>query len=298
MDFDTLPDPAELSAEELALLEMMLAEEGVETSAGPTIPQRSNQEKSPLSFAQQRLWFLEQLEPGSPVYHIPAAFRLRGVVESAVLQTSLNQLAQRHESLRTVFVAEDGTPFQKVLPEMDLPLKRVDLRDAANREAGAEKQLFAETQRPFNLQTGPLFRTTIFQLADDDFIILFMMHHIISDGWSMGVLFGELTAVYNATLHHESANLPDLPIQYADFADWQRGWLQGDVLAEQINYWKDHLHGAPSLLELPLDKSRPNSKTFVGQRQPVTLGKPIADGLQALARQEGATLFMAALAAF
>ena len=176
MDFDTLPDPAELSAEELALLEMMLAEEGVETSAGPTIPQRSNQEKSPLSFAQQRLWFLEQLEPGSPVYHIPAAFRLRGVVESAVLQTSLNQLAQRHESLRTVFVAEDGTPFQKVLPEMDLPLKRVDLRDAANREAGAEKQLFAETQRPFNLQTGPLFRTTIFQLADDDFIILFMMH--------------------------------------------------------------------------------------------------------------------------
>ncbi len=298
MDFDTLPDPAELSAEELALLEMMLAEEGVETSAGPTIPQRSNQEKSPLSFAQQRLWFLEQLEPGSPVYHIPAAFRLRGVVESAVLQTSLNQLAQRHESLRTVFVAEDGTPFQKVLPEMDLPLKRVDLRDAANREAGAEKQLFAETQRPFNLQTGPLFRTTIFQLADDDFIILFMMHHIISDGWSMGVLFGELTAVYNATLHHESANLPDLPIQYADFADWQRGWLQGDVLAEQINYWKDHLHGAPSLLELPLDKPRPNSKTFVGQRQPVTLGKPIADGLQALARQEGATLFMAALAAF
>ncbi|WP_420643177.1 non-ribosomal peptide synthetase [Candidatus Leptofilum sp.] len=298
MAFDQQSESAELSAEELALLEMMLAEEGVDSSTEPTIPQRTNLEKSPLSFAQQRLWFLEQLEPGSPVYHIPAAFRLRGVVDTAVLQTSLNQLAQRHESLRTVFVSEAGTPYQKVLPEIELPLNVLDLRRAANNEQVAEKQLFAETQRPFNLKLGPLFRTTVFQLADDDFIIVFMMHHIISDGWSMGVLFGELTAVYNATVQNETANLPDLPIQYADFAEWQRNWLQGDVLAAQIGYWKNHLHGAPSLLELPLDKPRPNSKTFVGKRQSVTLDKIIADGLQTLARQEGATLFMAALAAF
>ncbi|WP_420630849.1 non-ribosomal peptide synthetase [Candidatus Leptofilum sp.] len=298
MDFDAVPDPAELSAEELALLEMMLAEEGVDTSTEPTIPQRGNLEKSLLSFAQQRLWFLEQLEPGSPVYHIPAAFRLRGVVDTAVLQSTLNQLAQRHESLRTVFVAEDGTPFQKVLPEIELPLNVLDLRKIADNEQVAEKQLFAETQRPFNLKLGPLFRTTVFQLADDDVIILFMMHHIISDGWSMGVLFGELSAVYNATLRQRTANLPDLPIQYADFAEWQRNWLQGDVLDEQIEYWKSHLHGAPTLLELPLDKPRPNSKTFVGQRQAVTLDKTVADGLQKLARQEGATYFMAVLAAF
>ncbi|MCA9946737.1 MAG: AMP-binding protein, partial [Anaerolineales bacterium] len=287
-----------LSAEELALLEIMLAEEGVETSTGPTIPQRTNLDQSPLSFAQQRLWFLEQLEPGSPVYHIPAAFRLRGVVDTAVLQQALNQLAQRHESLRTVFIAEEGTPFQKVLPEIELPLHVLDLRRTVDNEQVAEKQLFAETQRPFNLKLGPLFRTTIFQLDDDECIILFMMHHIISDGWSMGVLFEELTAVYNAILHSEPADLPDLPIQYADFAEWQRNWLQGDVLDEQIDFWKDHLYGGPSLLELPLDKPRPNNKTFKGQRQPVTLNSAIADGLQALARQEGATLFMAALALF
>ena len=298
MEFDTMPDPAELSAEELALLEMMLAEEEVATAAEPTIPQRAHQEKTVLSFAQQRLWFLEQLEPGSPVYHIPAAFRLQGVVDTAVLQASLNQIARRHESLRTVFVAEEGEPFQKVLPEIELPLSVVDLRSISSNEQEVEQRLFAETQRPFNLQRDPLFRTTIFQLADDECIILFMMHHIISDGWSMGVLFGELTAVYNATVQNETVNLPELPIQYADFAEWQRDWLQGDVLAAQIEYWKNHLHGAPSLLELPLDKPRPNSKTFVGKRQSVTLDKIIADGLQTLARQEGATLFMAALAAF
>ena len=213
MDFDAIPDPADLSAEELALLEMMLAEEGVETSAEPTIPPRANQEKSPLSFAQQRLWFLEQLEPGSPVYHIPAAFRLRGMVDTAVLQQALNQLAQRHESLRTVFVSEDGTPYQKVLPEIELPLNVLDLRQTADNEQVAEEHLFAETQRPFNLKLGPLFRTIVFQLADDECIILFMMHHIISDGWSMGVLFGELTAVYNALLQDEPANLPDVPMQ-------------------------------------------------------------------------------------
>ncbi len=300
MDFDAVPDPAELSAEELKLLEMMLAEEGVETAVEPTIYRRADTEKSPLSFAQQRLWFLEQLEPGSPVYHIPAAFRLRGVVDTAVLEASLNHLARRHESLRTVFVSEEGTPFQMVLPEIALPLRVVDLRPVAedSRESEAQKQLFAETQRPFNLQTGPLFRTTIFQLDDDDCIILFMMHHIISDGWSMTVLFRELTAVYNAKLHNEPAYLPDLPIQYADFAQWQRDWLQGDVLTRQVNFWKNHLGGAPSLLELPLDKPRPLTKTVVGQRQPVTLPKSTADGLQALARQEGATLFMATLALF
>ena len=168
MDFDAIPDPADLSAEELALLEMMLAEEGVETSTEPTIPPRANQEKSPLSFAQQRLWFLEQLEPGSPVYHIPAAFRLRGVVDTAVLQQALNQLAQRHESLRTVFVSEDGTPYQKVLPAVELPLNVLDLRQTADNEQVAEEQLFAETQRPSNLKLGPLFRTSVFQLADDE----------------------------------------------------------------------------------------------------------------------------------
>ena len=300
MDFEVMPDPVELSADEMALLELMLAEEGIDTPTQPTIPQRQNREKSPLSYAQQRLWFLEQLEPGSPVYHVPAAFRLHGVVDTAVLEASLNQLAQRHESLRTVFVAEEGEPFQKVLPESRLPLNCVDLRvtPGDQQEAEAEKQLFAETQRPFNLQTGPLFRTTTFQLADDECIILFMMHHIISDGWSMGLLFRELTAVYNANLHNQAAELPELTIQYADFAEWQRNWLQGDVLAEQLDYWKNHLHGAPALLELPLDKPRPNAKTFVGKRQSVMLDKSMADELQRLARQEGATLFMAALATF
>ena len=304
MEFDKLPDPAEaaasaeLSADELALLEMMLADEGVETSAQPTIPQRSDSENSVLSFAQQRLWFLEQLEPGSPVYHIPAAFRLSGVVDTAVLQSSLNQLAQRHESLRTVFVSVEGEPFQKVLPTVELPLNVVDLQTALNSDQEAEKLLFAETQRPFNLQQGPLFRVTFYQLGDNECIILFMMHHIITDGWSMGLLFDELTAVYNATLQNQSATLPELPIQYADFAEWQRGWLQGDVLVEQIDFWKSHLQGAPTLLELPLDKPRPISKSVVGKRQPVALNEATSNGLQAVARQEGATLFMAALAAF
>ena len=260
----------------------------------------SRSDSLPLSFAQQRLWFLDQLDPGSPVYNIPASIRVRGLLNAAALEQSFNEIVRRHEALRTTFAVVDGSSVQVIAPTMTVSLPIVDLSELTQteREAQALRLATEEAQRPFDLTRGPLVRVSLLRLHDEDHILLLTMHHIVSDGWSVSVLFRELAALYEAFSTRKPSPLPELPIQYADFAVWQREWLQGGVLEEQLSYWKKQLSGAPAMLELPMDRPRPAVQTFQGARQSVLLPKSILKGLNELSRQEGVTLFMTLLAAF
>src|SRR5919199_263585 len=253
-----------------------------------------------LSFAQARLWFLEQLEPGSYAYNIPAAVRLTGSLHVAALQQSLNEIVQRHEALRTTFAMVNGEPIQVIAPVLALTLPSVDLRELpqAQQEASVERLATEEAMRPFDLAQGPLLRATLLQLGQAEHVLLLVMHHIVSDGWSMGVLIRELAALYEAFSTGKPSPLPELPIQYADFAHWQRQWLQGEVLAAQLSYWQQQLAGAPSLLELPTDRPRPAVQTFSGATQLLALPQPLSQKLKALSQKSGVTLFMTLLAAF
>jgi hypothetical protein len=217
-----------------------------------------------LSFAQARLWFLEQLEPGSSAYNIPAAVRLTGSLDVAALEQSLNEIVLRHEALRTTFGMVSGEPIQVIAPVKALTLPLVDLRSLpeATHQAEVERLATSEAQQPFDLAMGPLLRATLLHLGEAEHVLLLTMHHIVSDGWSMGVLIRELAALYEAFSSGKPSPLPQLPIQYADFAHWQRQWLQGEVLAAQLSYWQQQLAGAPAVLELPTDRPRPAIQTF------------------------------------
>jgi hypothetical protein len=197
----------------------------------------------PLSFAQQRLWFIDQLEPGSALYNVPKAFRVSGALDAASLQQSLNEIVRRHEVLRTTFSAVGGRPVQKISASLTIPFPVVDLTDrpGSEREDEALRLINAEARRPFDLATGPLLRAFWVRLAPEDHILLLILHHIVSDGWSMGILYRELSALYNAFVDGRSSSLAELPVQYADFAQWQREWLQGEVLQSQVTYWKERL---------------------------------------------------------
>ena len=254
----------------------------------------------PASFAQQRLWFLDQLEPESPAYNIPAAYRLRGPLHVPALEQAISEIVRRHETLRTTFHAADGQPFQRVAPHRPLALPIVDLRGLPEEgnDARALQLATEEAHRPFDLAQGPLFRATLVQLAEEEHVLLLTMHHVISDGWSKRVLNRELTALYGAFSTGNPSPLPELPIQYADFAVWQRQWLQGEVLEAQLSYWRQQLGGSPPVLELPTDRPRPAVQTYRGARQSFRLPKPLSDALKALSQREGVTLFMTLLAAF
>ena len=250
----------------------------------------------PLSFAQQRLWFLDQLEPGSSFYHIPAAVRLRGALDLTALEQSFREVIRRHESLRTRFGVVNGVPVQLIdeAPEFSLPV--LDL--STESEADARRVATEESQRPFDLAAGPLLRASVLRLSEQEHVLLCTMHHIISDGWSMGVLIRELTTLYDAYATSQQSPLPELGIQYADYAHWQREWLQGEVLEQQLNYWKQQMDGAPAVLELPTDYPRPAVQTFRGANQSLTLPAELTTELKALTQREGVTLFMTLLAAF
>jgi amino acid adenylation domain-containing protein len=254
----------------------------------------------PLSFAQQRLWFIDQLEPGNSAYNIPAAIRLKGLLNLAALEQSLNEIVKRHESLRTTFVMVDGRPAQVIAPPLTIKLPVVDLRKLPETERETEvRRLVTEgAQRPFDLSQGPLLRVALLRLGDEEHVGLLTMHHIVSDGWSTGILIRELARLYVAISAGGSLSLPELPIQYADFAHWQRQWLQGEVLETQLAYWKQQLAGAPSLLDLSTDRPRPVVHTFRGAHQSMMLPKTLTAGFKALGRQEGVTQFMTLLAAF
>ncbi|HVR95472.1 MAG TPA: amino acid adenylation domain-containing protein, partial [Thermoanaerobaculia bacterium] len=243
----------------------------------------------PLSFAQQRLWLLDQLTPGSAAYNMPLAVRLTGEVDPARLEGIFAAIVRRHEALRTTFTSRAGTPVQVIAPpRVELPV--VDLSQVGELET--LRLARDEAQRPFDLERGPLLRLALLRLGERDHVLLLTMHHIVSDGWSMGVLVREIGALY------AGSPLPELAVQYADFAVWQRHWLQGETLEAQLAYWRRHLAGTPQVLELPLDRPRPVLQTFHGAARPVSLPPALSAAVHRLCRREGATPFMVLLAAW
>ncbi|HST61552.1 MAG TPA: amino acid adenylation domain-containing protein, partial [Longimicrobium sp.] len=254
----------------------------------------------PLSFAQERLWFLDQLEADSAFYNIPAALRIGGPLDAGALERALGEIIRRHEALRTVFPRVHGAPAQVVVPFADFTLPVEDLSglDDAAREADVRRRAAEEAARPFDLATGPLVRASLLRLAEDDHVLLLCMHHIVSDGWSRDVLFRELGALYDAFVRGGESPLPALAVQYADFAVWQREYLRGAVLDRQIAYWKGQLAGAPALLALPADRPRPAVQSYRGAHETAEFGEGLLERLEALGRREGATLYMVLLSAF
>ncbi|HZT59442.1 MAG TPA: amino acid adenylation domain-containing protein, partial [Pyrinomonadaceae bacterium] len=254
----------------------------------------------PLSYAQQRLWFLDQLEPGSPVYNIPVALRLRGSLDVEALESSINDLILRHEILRTNFSVVGSEPAQLISPFSPVALPLIDLsgltRERAEAEAAALRD--SEARRGFDLSAGPLLRVMLLRLGDEEYVLLVTMHHIVSDGWSMGVLVREVGALYEAHRGGRQAELPELKVQYADYAAWQRNYLSGEALDSQLSYWKRQLAGAPQVLELPSDRPRPSVQSFRGEAFSFSCSPELSDALRALSRREGATLYMTLLAAF
>jgi amino acid adenylation domain-containing protein len=269
-------------------------------SSQGTIAQADRSQPLPLSWAQQRLWFLDQLDHSAgAAYHIPAALRLSGELNRAALQASLDRIVARHESLRTTFVNIEGEPQQVIAPDdVGFALTEHDLRnlDEAAQAAAVAEQSIDEARVPFDLATGPLIRGRLLRLAEHEHVLLVTQHHIVSDGWSIGVLVREVSALYTAFCQGRADPLPVLPIQYADYAAWQRQWLQGDVLEQQIDYWRSHLGGAPALLELPTDRARPAVRSYAGGSIQIRLSRELSAGLRALAQRHGATLFMTLLA--
>ncbi|HST60364.1 MAG TPA: amino acid adenylation domain-containing protein, partial [Longimicrobium sp.] len=254
----------------------------------------------PLSFAQERLWFLDQLEPGSATYNIPVAWRLGGALDEAALERAVGEIVRRHEALRTVFREVDGSPVQVIAPfsGFALPVEDLSALGDADREAAVSQRAGEEARRPFDLAAGPLFRAELLRLAAEEHVLLLGMHHVVSDGWSIGVFLRELSSLYEAYRQGGESPLPELAVQYADYAVWQREQLEGETLDRQLAYWRDRLSGAPELLELPTDRPRPAVQTFRGATVPLELPLELLEQVQALGRSEGATLYMTLLSAF
>ncbi|WP_365731752.1 amino acid adenylation domain-containing protein [Ramlibacter sp.] len=295
-----LPVRAVFEAPSIAQLAARLQrQQDVAPLAAPAMVPVGRGQPLPVSFAQQRLWFLDRFEPGSAQYNMAAALRLQGPLDTEALHGALNAIVARHESLRTRFVAVDGEPLQDILPRMPLPLAVTELGGLAleQRQQQAQELARAEALRPFDLAHGPLLRTQLLVLDPQEHILLVTMHHIVSDGWSMRVLVQELVALYGALRRGEASPLAPLPIQYADYAHWQRQWLQGGALRRQLDYWRGQLEGAPALLALPTDRPRPQVPVPAGGEVPFALDAQETAALRQLAREQGATLFMVLLAA-
>ncbi|HEX6911205.1 MAG TPA: amino acid adenylation domain-containing protein, partial [Longimicrobium sp.] len=254
----------------------------------------------PLSFAQQRLWFIQQLDPANTAYNMAAAVRLDGALDAEALRRALDTVIDRHEALRTVFAMGEGEPVQQVLPSLPVALDVDDLQavDADEVDAEVERRAVALQAVPFDLSTGPLVRARLLRMAPQRHVLLLVMHHVIGDGWSRGVMIREISALYTALVTGEPATLPALPVQYPDYAAWQRARMQGEVLERQLAYWMETLADAPPTLELPTDRPRPAVLSFAGRTHRFALPADAADALRAIAREENATLFMVLLAAF
>ena len=291
---------AALSPEKRALLERKLKQQSGLHSKNNTISRRTTPTPPPLSFAQQRLWFLDQLEPNSALYNISSVVRLQGIFHIEAFRQALAALVMRHETLRTTFPAIDGTPYQVIAEQPVLHMNVVDLRSWAEseRESEALRLVTEESQQPFNLAQGPLVRALVVQSGAEEHLLALTMHHIISDGWSRNVLFRELATLYESIVSGQEATLPELRIHYGDFAIWQRGWLQGQELEKQLRYWKKQLQRAPSVLQLPTDRPRPIVQSYRGANSSRLLPKELCAQLHALSREEKVTLFMTLLATF
>jgi amino acid adenylation domain-containing protein len=267
--------------------------------APPLVP-CARDEKVPLSYAQQRLWFLDRLEPGSSSYNIHTTVRLKGHLDVAALELTLAEIIKRHEVLRTTFPDVDGQPVQVIAPAGAFQLPLLDLSDLleATREAEVRRISRGEALRPFNLSDGPLLHARLLRLSATEHVALFTMHHIISDGWSMGVLTNEIAALYDSYSKGLPSPLTELPVQYADYAVWQRQWLQGETLEQELGYWTLQLAGAPPVLPLPTDRPRTAKQNRQGKVQSLRLSKELTAQLKELCRREGVTLFMTLLAGF
>ncbi|MEO0013097.1 MAG: hypothetical protein RLZZ535_1486, partial [Cyanobacteriota bacterium] len=290
----------DFSAEKLELLAFLLEEEGIEVSATETITPRQTNNNLPLSYAQQRLWFLQQLEPNNPFYNISSALRLRGCLNVFILESCFNQIIQRHEILRTKFSSINGQATQIITPELNITLPVIDLSNlpAKERKTETRRLINLEAQTPFNLEVPPLLRTSLLRLDEAEYILLFTMHHIVSDGWSTDILVGEVVTLYESLINHQPSTLPELTIQYADYATWQRQWLEEEVLNKQLNFWQQQLADIPSILPLPLDKPRPHIQSYRGTKQTFVISPELTNALKNLSQQENCTLFMILLAAF
>ncbi|WP_315792608.1 non-ribosomal peptide synthetase [Bradyrhizobium sp. SZCCHNRI1002] len=266
----------------------------------PKLAAREPSDRVAMSYAQERLWFLDQLGLVGSAYNMPFALRLDGELDAAALEQSLAEVVRRHEALRTHIELVDGQGVQVIDAAASFRLELLDLSHLGVNTQEAEIRRLAkeEASYRFELTRGPVFRARLIRLGARDYVVLATMHHIVSDGWSIGVLTREVAAIYEAFSQGKSSPLPELPVQYADYALWQRAWLQGDALERQLAYWKERLKGAPAALELPTDRPRPSVASFAGGMVPFTLSRELSDGLTALSRRSGATLYMVLLAAY
>ncbi|HZN54796.1 MAG TPA: condensation domain-containing protein, partial [Candidatus Polarisedimenticolaceae bacterium] len=285
---DVVERLANLSPEKRARLARALEERGTEWSTFP------------LSFAQQRLWFLDRWEPGSSAYNLPAALRLRGALDLGALEASLGEITRRHEALRTTFPDIDGKPIQVVGDAEPFRIPVLDLRSlgASERKTRARALAAEEAERPFDLARGPVFRATALRLAEKDHVLLLTLHHIVADGWSLAILVEELNALYAAFSSAKPSPLSELSLQYGDFVLWQRELLRGPAIEDELAYWRRRLQGAPELLPLPTDRPRPLARSSSGAARAAVVPDPLASALRDLGRREGATSFMTLLAAF
>jgi len=288
-----------LSPAQRALLLRELQKEAAQTNGSHDIPRRLQAGPIPLSFSQQRLWFLSQVDPDSPLYNVPEAIELKGQLNLAALEQSLNEIIRRHDALRTVFTIVERQPVQICKPRRTVSLKLIDLTHLPSnaREICARRLVEKEGRRPFDLTNDAMLRATLLRLDDEHHWAVLTLHHIVADGWSMGILIRETAALYQAFTEGQVSLLPELPIQYTDFAQWQREWLQGERLASQFDYWKQQLADAPPL-QLPTDRARSAQMTLAGARLNFTIPKTLSDEVKRLGDREGVTLFMTLLAAF
>ncbi len=292
---------ADLSPQKRALLELRLKQGAVPTKRLPALKARRDPGSARASFAQQRLWFLEQLEPGQATYNVPRAIRFSGPLNIEALRASLTEIVRRHEPFRTHFSNVDGELRQIIdRDDIRIPLIEIDLTclDEAEREAEGKRLAREEAARPFDLNTGPVIRTTLLRLGEHEHVLLLTTHHIVSDAWSATILFREFGQLYEGFANGKYVSLAPLAIQYADFAEWQRDWLQGEQLEKQLSYWKRQLEGVPTELSLPLDFPRPATQTFQGAYKALALPPALSKKLTELSNRESTTLFMTLLAAF
>ena len=293
---------AKLPPEKISLLMERLRARGAAAPlpAAAAIPRRAGDGPVPASFAQQRLWFVDRLEAGTWAYNVLSATRFDGDLDVGAMRRALDAVVERHEALRTVFAEREGAPVQVVVPGIRVPLEVEDLSALLPEEREAElgRRVNREPRRPFDLAGGPLLRSSLLRLAPDRHVLLLTLHHIVSDGWSRGILVREISALYAGFVRGEEPALPPLPVQYPDYAAWQREWLRGAELERQLGYWASKLRGAPPALELPADRPRPPVQSYEGGLHRFRISGVVAVALRRLARDEGATPFMVLLAAF
>jgi amino acid adenylation domain-containing protein len=280
------------------LAERMKMARGMSLNGAPPLMAMKREGTVPLSYGQHRLWFIDQLEPGNPAYNISFGIRLKGKLEREGLRWSLNEIVKRHESLRTRFPLHDGTPVQEITTTSEFLMEELDLSEAeGEREARSLVEAHREAVLPFDLERGPLLRVKLLRVDEQDHVLLVNMHHIIGDGWSIGVMLREFTQLYEAWLRKEESPLPELKVQYADYALWQREWLRGEVLESELAYWREQLEDLPAL-ELPLDHPRPAVMSYSGGTVKVGFSQELTERLEQLSRRQGVTLFMSVLTAF